>query len=225
MAGSARPGVNEAVHLIFRAKERQMIGSTKTRGQRGAARVLFAAGLGILALVGSAAVTAADEPAPTVPANLQVPAGNRAYLTTHATGTQNYICLGAGLPWTFLGPQATVFNDEGEQALHHYLSPNPVEGGIARATWRHSADTSTVWALAVASSTDPDYVAPGSVAWLLLQVVGTESGPHHGDRMVRTTFIHRVNTLGGIAPAGACPGVGARAFVPYETDYVFYRAR
>lgn len=193
-----------------------MIGSTK--------RVLTAAGLGLLAVVCSVAVAAADEP-PTVPANLQVPAGHQAFMTTHATGTQNYICLGAGLPWTFIGPQATVYNDEGEQALTHYLSPNPVEGGAARATWRHSADTSTVWAVAIASSTNPEYVAPGAVAWLLLQVVGTETGPDQGDRMVQTSFIQRVNTAGGTAPAGACPAPGARAFVPYETDYVFYRAR
>jgi hypothetical protein len=33
-----------------------------------------------------------------------------------------------------------------------------------------------------------------------------------------------VNTAGGSAPAGGCPAAGTRAFVPYETDYVFYRA-
>jgi hypothetical protein len=143
----------------------------------------------------------------------------------HAIGTQNYICLAAGQPWTFIGPQATVFDDAGDQLLGHYLSPNPVEGGVARATWQHSKDSSTVWALAIASSTDPDYVAPGAVAWLLLQTVGTQEGPNGGDKMTVTTYIQRVNTAGGPAPQGTCPAAGTRAFVPYEADYVFYKEK
>jgi Protein of unknown function (DUF3455) len=42
--------------------------------------------------------------------------------------------------------------------------------------------------------------------------------------MVATTFIQRVNTVGGKAPASGCPSLGARTFVPYEADYVFYKA-
>ena len=34
---------------------------------------------------------------PPVPANIQVPAGNKAFLVGHAVGTQNYICLPAGV--------------------------------------------------------------------------------------------------------------------------------
>jgi len=50
---------------------------------------------------------------PPVPAEIAVPAGNRAYLEGHAVGTQNYICLqaGVGFSWTFIGPQATLFDD------------------------------------------------------------------------------------------------------------------
>ena len=80
----------------------------------------------------------------------------------------------------------------------------------------------TCWTL---NSDDVAGRAPGAVAWLLLQVVGTETGPDQGDKLVPTTFIQRVNTQGGTAPAGGCPAVGARAFVPYETDYFFYRAQ
>jgi hypothetical protein len=176
-------------------------------------------------MVGVAATAAADNVVPPpVPANLEVPAGHQAFLMAHALGTQNYICLGAGQPWTFIGPQANVFDEDGEQLLTHYLSPNPQEGGVARATWQHSKDTSTIWALAIASSTDPDFVAPGAVPWLLLQTVGTQAGPTGGDKMTVTTFLQRVNTVGGIAPKGRCHAAGARAFVPYEADYVFYEA-
>lgn len=165
---------------------------------------------------------------PAVPLNLEVPAGHRPFLIARAEGTQNYICLATptSIGWSFLGPQATLFDDKGGQILTHYLSPNPSENAMPRAAWQHSRDTSAVWAAAIASSTDASYVAPGAVPWLLLQVVGSQYGPDYGDRMTRTTFIQRVNTAGGVAPATGCSlpaDVGKRALVPYTTDYVFYR--
>jgi hypothetical protein len=187
-------------------------------------RALVMAGLG--AAVATASPTKArhhrcDPPA--VPENLEVEEGHRPFFVAHATGTQNYICLAAGQAWTFIGPQATLFNGRDQQALTHYLSVNPAEG-VARAAWRHSRDTSTVWAAAIQTSTDPAFVQPGAIPWLLLRIVGTEAGPTDGAQVTVTTFIQRVNTQGGVAPAGTCPSVGARAFVPYETDYVFFRA-
>jgi hypothetical protein len=165
---------------------------------------------------------------PPVPGNLNVPDGNRAFLIAHAYGTQNYLCLpsGSGFAWTFFGPQATLFDDRDHQVMTHFLSPNPDENGTPRATWQHSRDTSTVWAAAIATSVDPSFVAPGAIPWLLLQVVGTEYGPTWGDKLTKTTYIQRVNTSGGVAPATGCAGaadVGKRALVPYTTDYVFYR--
>ena len=161
---------------------------------------------------------------PAVPSNLEVPAGNKAFRMWHATGTQNYICLVAGQAWTFIGPQATLLADDNDQALTHFLSPNPVESGVARATWQHSKDTSAVWAVAAQSSTDPAFVTPGAIPWLLLRIVGSQAGPEGGEKLLPTTFIQRVNTEGGSAPSPTCPQAGARVFVPYETDYVFYRA-
>jgi hypothetical protein len=92
----------------------------------------------------------------------------------------------------------------------------------------HSKDTSTVWAVAIASSTDPDFVAPGSIPWLLLDVFGAQEGTNDGDRLVATSYIQRLNTTGGIAPGTGCSSagdVGKRAFVPYTADYFFYRTR
>jgi hypothetical protein len=185
-------------------------------------------------LIGTLAIAAPSAPAPDdltppqVPANLEVPAGQKAFLIAGAGGTQNYVCLPAatGVAWTFFGPQATLFDGEGQQILTHFLSPNPAEGGTPRATWQHSRDTSSVWAAAIASSSDPAFVAPNSIPWLLLQIVGTGAGPGSGDKMTHATYIQRVNTAGGIAPAAGCslPGdVGKKALVPYTTDYVFYR--
>jgi hypothetical protein len=157
------------------------------------------------------------------------PAGNKAFLEGHAIGTQNYICLpsGAAFAWILFGPQATLFNDEDKQIITHFLSANPDEAGVARATWQHSGDTSAVWGLAVETSSDANFVAPGAIPWLRLQVVGAEDGPNGGHKLSATTVIQRLNTAGGIAPATGCvqaTDVGKRALVPYTADYFFYKA-
>lgn len=161
--------------------------------------------------------------------NLEVPPGNKAFLVGHAVGTQNYVCLpsGAGFAWVFFGPQATLFNDHEKQLSTHFLSPNPDEGGTPRATWQHSRDTSTVWAIAIAVSTDAAFVAPNAIPWLLLEVAGAQDGPAGGDKLSETSFIQRVNTAGGIMPGIGCTqssDVGKKALVPYTTDYFFYKA-
>ena len=164
---------------------------------------------------------------PPVPADIQVPAGNEAFLVGHAVGTQNYVCQPSShlgrVAWTLFTPQATLFSDSGDQLITHFFSPNPVEGTVVRATWQHSRDTSTVWAAAVASVADP--TASGAIAWVLLQTVGTQTGPAGGDTLEKTTFVQRLNTLGGSAPGTGCDvlaDVGHKAFVPYTADYFFY---
>jgi hypothetical protein len=171
---------------------------------------------------------------PPVPPEIQVPAGTVPFLKGHAVGTQNYICLlsaSGGLSWTFFGPQATLFltfnflNSEiRQQITTHFLSPNPDESGTARPTWQSSFDTSAVWGRAVASSMNPNFVAPGAIPWLRLEVVGTERGPTGGAFLTQTTFIQRLNTSGGMAPSTGCSIPGATMFVPYTADYFFYKA-
>ena len=72
-------------------------------------------------------------PRPEVPADLTVPAGHKAFAQRHAVGTQNYVCRasGSGFAWTLFGPQATLFGDDGDQVMTHFLSPNPDENGTA----------------------------------------------------------------------------------------------
>ena len=52
-----------------------------------------------------------------------------------------------------------------------------------------------------------------------------QEGPTGGDLLTRTTFIQRVNTSGGLAPATGCSqasDVGKKAFIPYTADYFFF---
>ena len=68
--------------------------------------------------------------------------------------------------------------------------------------------------------------ASGAIACLLLQTVGTKNGPTGGNFMTQTSFIQRLNTQGGSAPATGCStfsDVGKQALVPYSADYVFLR--
>src|SRR6476661_3848899 len=96
---------------------------------------------------------------PPLPAGMApVPAGNTLFLGTHGVGTQNYVCRpsGAGVAYVLFTPEATLFGEDGGQAITHYFSPNPdprdpntdpkvVADGAIRVTWQHR-DTSTVWA-------------------------------------------------------------------------------
>ena len=167
---------------------------------------------------------------PPVPANLEVQAGNEAFLVGHAVGTQNYVCLPAPrigqVAWVLFTPQATLLDDDGEQITTHFFSPNPSESGIVRAAWQDSRDTSSVWGRDIASSSDPNFVTPGAIPWLLIEEVGTQEGSTGGDTLSKITFIQRLNTVGGVAPSTGCSlptDIGNRAFVPYTADYFFYQ--
>jgi hypothetical protein len=158
----------------------------------------------------------------------------------HTVGTQNYVCApsGGAIKYVLFTPQATLFDEEGEQLITHYFSPNPEElntdprvisNHIIRAAWQDSKDASTVWGKVVPgnSSSDLNYVEPGAIPWLLVTIVGDQNGPTGGDRLSVTTFIQRLNTHGGLAPSTGCSiaeDIGKTAFVPYTTDYYFYRS-
>jgi Protein of unknown function (DUF3455) len=164
---------------------------------------------------------------PPVPSNLKVQAGNVPFLKAAAVGTQNYLCLPSG--WTFIGPQATLFvtipwfgGDIRQQVATHFLTPNPAEEATNRPLWQSSVDSSIVWGKQLEMSTDSNYVDPTAIPWLLLERAGNQIGPAGGTMLSQTTFIQRINTTGGLKPATACT-VGAREFVPYTADYVFYR--
>ncbi len=191
--------------------------------------LVLAAFAAVGAAVGAAPLDKVVPPA--VPSDLGVYSNETAFLMAHAVGTQNYSCLptaNGAVAWTLFGPQATLFSEDGGQEITHFLSANPDEAGLPRATWLHSRDSSRVWAALAAMSTDAAFVDPNAIPWFLLRTVGKQTGPTSGDRLSETTAIQRVNTSGGRAPATGCAlasDIGRKALVPYEADYVFYKAR
>ena len=184
------------------------------------------------------AAYADDVTPPPVPGDIAVPAGNRPFLVGHAVGTQNYVCLpsSTGVAFTLFTPEATLLSDDEDQITTHFFGPNPSEPntnpavvatGVIRAAWQHSRDGSTVWGQVKQprhSSSDPAFVAPNAIPWLLATKVGVQNGPAGGDVLTKTTFIQRLNTSGGVAPSTGCNSsadVGHLAFVPYTADYFF----
>jgi hypothetical protein len=181
---------------------------------------------------------------PTTPAAITPPAGSSAFLVGHAVGTQGYVCLptSTGASWTVNNarPEATLFTNifgEATQIITHFLSPNTSPNEFApnplpfgNATWQSSFDSSKVWGQsihAIAAGSDPSCPNAGSIACLLLQVIGSEQGPAGGKLLSKTTFVQRLNTSGGSTPATGCfiPGdVGKQVLVPYSADYFFFRA-
>ena len=89
--------------------------------------------------------------------------------------------------------------------------------GTHAATWE-SADGSKVTGTQQA-------VAPGGSGNISLQLVKANpaSGP---GAMQGVSYIQRVATAGGVAPAAPCgeASVGQKQVVPYRADYIFWRA-
>ena len=65
-----------------------------------------------------------------------MPAEAELFLVGHGFGTQNYVCVpsGAGFAFTLFTPQTTLFDDDSEQIITHFFSPNPDEKAIIRVT-------------------------------------------------------------------------------------------
>jgi hypothetical protein len=137
---------------------------------------------------------------------LQAPTGNKVSSHVYAEGVQIYRWDGAS--WVFVAPEAQLFAQAGGKGLvgTHYAGP----------TWQSLSGGKVVGA--VLERCTPNASA---IPWLLLSAVSSEGpGIFQG-----TTFIQRVNTVGGLAPASPGSFVGEEARVPYSTEYFFYRAQ
>jgi len=188
--------------------------SPTARLARMLAKNAIAAALALPALLPGLAYADVPPPPPNVPAAIRVPAGNVPFLLGHATGTQNYTCQpsstsSTGYAWTLVAPSAILADASGKPIVTHFAGP----------TWQ-ARDGSTV----VGARVDGVTVSTSAIPWLLLRATSTTLGPTGGDRLTATTYIQRVNTTGGLAPASGCDAttVGAATNVPYTSDYYFY---
>lgn len=158
-----------------------------------------------LTLLGASAVpaTATDNRAPEVP---QLTVGSTNVVHFHGFGVGVQIYTWNGSSWGKAVPDATLFDDEGNVVATHFAGP----------TWRSNSGSQVKGVLAV----PPLIVDTNSIPWLLLTAVD-QVGP---GIFAETTFIQRVNTVGGKAPSTDGTFVGQVAAVAYTADYFFYRA-
>jgi hypothetical protein len=163
--------------------------------------------LAVLApLVATAALApAAQADAPSVPDAIAVPAGNKAFLDAHAVGVQIYTCSATG--WSLVAPRADLY-DQGKLIATHFAGP----------TWQTTSGSQVVGKRDAGVNVDPT-----AIDWLRLSAVSTTPG-----RLGKTTWIQRIHTTGGLAPAaGDCNAATAGTIreVPYAADYVFFKKR
>ena len=148
-----------------------------------------------------------------LPDAVKVPAGHVVAMETVGAGNITYECrVRANAPgeheWAFVGPDATLTDRGGKQVGRYYGPP---------ATWE-SADGSRLTGTQVA-------VAPNGSGNIPHQLV--EGNPAMGTgAMQGVSYIQRVATMGGTAPAMPCAAasVGQKQVVKYQADYIFYRA-
>ena len=167
----------------------------------------------IVAAVAAVPIAHAAPAVPDVPSTIAVPDGNKVFLVGHAVGVQIYQCNATvtGYAWGFLAPRADLYDDHGKPLARHFSGP----------TWQ-ARDGSYV----VGQVVDRATVDPSAIRWLLLTAASTASGSD-GDRLAATTYIQRVATTGGLAPAAAtCDAEtsGTIAEVSYTADYYFWKA-
>jgi hypothetical protein len=158
-----------------------------------------------------------DHRAPEVPASLQVPDGNRVSFHAYAVGVQIYTATVSPTDptqfvWTFKAPEAVLFDADGNVVGTHYAFAGPT-----RPAWESESGSRVVGARTV----PPVTVTSTAIPWLILSAVPADTiGP---GIFARTTYIQRVNTTGGLAPAAAPTQANQEARVPYTAEYFFYR--
>jgi Protein of unknown function (DUF3455) len=169
--------------------------------------------LGVLSACGSMSGGAPAYSQADLPAAVQVPAGNAVALETVGVGSITYQCRAkkdaAGqFEWVFVGPDAKLNDRSGKQIGKYYGPP---------ATWE-AMDGSKLSGAQVA-------VAPSSAGNIPFQLV--KGAPATGSgAMTGVTYIQRVATKGGVAPASSCAAANldAKEVVNYQADYIFYKA-
>ena len=134
--------------------------------------------------------------------DLKVPAGNKLFYHTYAEGVQIY--RWDGTSWVFQAPEAVLYACGEGIVGSHYAGP----------TWESNSGSYVVGVVEKRATPNPN-----AIPWLRL-VADEADGP---GIFARVTYIQRVNTTGGLSPAGPGEFVGEIARIPYTADYFFYR--
>lgn len=147
-----------------------------------------------------------------LPEAVRVPAGHKqSGYTVTSGGEITYECRTKKdapdqFAWAFVAPVAAL-NEGGKAVGKYYAGP----------TWEYN-DGSKFTGKQVA-------VAPGEAGAIPLQLVKADPSSGNG-ALSNVTYVQRLNTKGGVAPALPCGAAqaGQKQIVKYQADYVFYKA-
>jgi hypothetical protein len=132
------------------------------------------------------------------------PTDARLALSLSARGVQIYECRKQA--WTFLAPEAELRDPQGRIVGTHGAGP----------FWQLNDGSRIVGRVKARAD------APGGrdIPWLLLtaQAEGSATGSLSG-----ISHVQRLNTRGGLAPAGDCVDRES-VRIPYTADYLFFRS-
>ena len=158
----------------------------------------------------------------TIPPALAVPAGGTLAVQYHGIGLQIYTCTpsgGAGgaagsgadagaisYSWVLKEPDAKLYDSSGTQVGTHGIGPEwtSSDGSIVNGTKVEQVNST----------------ASGAIPWLLLRASSTSGIGVFSN----VTYVQRLNTSGGAAPATGCSAStsGTDTNVSYTADYYFY---
>jgi hypothetical protein len=168
--------------------------------------------LGSLFAVSSVISVRAQVSPPQVPDILKVPDGHTLILKALGKGVQMYECKATAadpgkFDWSFTAPEADLTNEKGEKIGKHYRGP----------TWEANDGSKVV------GEKKAEAPRPGAIPWLLLEAKSNEGT----GKFASVTYIQRVDTDGGLAPACGCDQahVKTEVRVPYTANYYFYAAQ
>jgi hypothetical protein len=177
---------------------------------RQAVRLVVLLSISGLTIFPTSFVRAVDNPnGPVLPPqcdSIQAPVGTKLAFHAFARGVQIYRWNGTS--WDLVAPVASLFAEENYfgEVGSHYIGP----------TWESKSGSKVEGRRVPGTGCTPDASA---VAWLLLYKISS-TGP---GIFQSVTYIQRVNTTGGTAPAFAGSSVGEVKEVPYTAEYYFYR--
>lgn len=167
----------------------------------------------IFILMATAAFAAEIAP-PEVPENLKVPGTEVVLFKALGKGKQIYACSAkpgdeSQFAWVLDRPQADLFSEEGSVIGKHYKGP----------VWE-AEDGSKVTGQVQQRANAP---AANAVPWLLLKAASNQGA----GTFARVSYIQRVDTAGGAAPAAGCDKAhaGMETSADYQAIYYFYVPR
>ena len=203
--GEANSLTKSTTRIINKEFNMQKSQTQMTRPLRSFVLKAAAPAVALVLLATGSAARAEDRDDSNLPPALDVPAGNEVKFQARGVGVQIYKWSVTSSTWVFQAPSAVLFHHEGHVVGIHFAGP----------TWQ-STDGSSVVGTKLGAVT----VDPSAIPWLLLGAKTTTGPGVFSD----VTFVQRIETVGGLAPAAPGKFDGEMALVPYSAEYLFYHA-